>query len=415
MEVIKSVRGLKLAGLLGLVGAAACIAPSASAQPTQQPVKEYLAHWGVGTWLSRTRGVDYQAQIDLTGTPIKRDVVILYESWLGNFPYAGPHMVDNNAAMSAHISKISRDLTQFIPDVNFSGYAVIDYETWFPAWTRLLNTPSTLAADARDSDFKNDWEDHIRRNRPQVLAGLSGDAYQRALATTFDQAAQRFYLETLRECKRLRPKAKWGFYGFPYGEYYVTYAPYRDRWKALNTNEMTWMWDASDALFPHVYSVIHTVEDREPVRGRPENSPAQNAEYILENVREAVRVSRGKPVLAFVHFKHHPNAGRQWENVWVPDTVIRQNLELPKQAGAIGVVIWDFLENEQMFQQLRAAVPTKILPTMNAVAVNPAPAEGSASPKTAVAKSAPAATRLPNGQIVVGKSKSGSKVASVPN
>jgi hyaluronoglucosaminidase len=407
MNVVTSIRGLRMAGVLALAGLAASTALAQSAPP-----REYMAHWGVGTWLSRTRGVDYQAQIDLANTPIKRDVVILYESWLGNFPYAGPHLVDSNAAMQSHLLKVSRDVAAIIPDVNFSGYAVIDYETWFPVWSRLQNTPSSGGPDARDSDFKDDWEDHIKRDRPQVLAGLSGDAYQRALETTFNQAAQRFYLETLRECKRLRPKAKWGFYGFPYGEYYVTYAPYRDRWKNLNSNEMNWMFDAVDALFPHVYSVMHTVEDRQPVRNTPENSPAQNAEYIMENVREAVRVSRGKPVLAFVHFKHHPNAGAQWAGKWVPDTVIRQNLELPKQAGAIGVVIWDFLENEQQFRELRDAVPTKILPVMNAVAVMPPPA---APARIAGAPAAPRATKLPNGQVVVGKAKGAPKIANVPN
>ena len=408
-----SVVGLKGMGLLGLVAAGLATSPAALAQ-SGGASGEYMAHWAVTTWVNKTRGVDLQAQINLAGTQVKRDTVILYESWLGNFPYAGVHLTDQGDYMARHLTKVAADIARFVPDANFSGYGVIDYETWYPAWSRLANTKSDKAADARDEDFKDDWEDHIKRNRPQVLAGLSGDAYTRALAASYDQAAQRFYLQTLNECKRLRPKAKWGFYGYPYGEYYVSYAPYRDRWKAMNTNEMNWLFDASDALFPHVYSVMVTVEDRQPIRGKQENTPAQNAEYITENVKEAVRVSRGKPVLPFVHFKYHPNVGKELEGKRISDLVIRQMIQLPKLAGATGVMIWDCIESDSHFTLLRDVMAAHVVPMMNQIAVIPQ----SGAPRAAAAGSSAAATKatkLPNGQVVVGKSSKKAKIASVPN
>jgi hypothetical protein len=81
-------------------------------------------------------------------------------------------------------------------------------------------------------------------------------------------------------------------------------------------------------------------------------------------------------------------------------------LEVPKQAGAQGVVIWEFLESEAQFQEFRSVLTSKVIPQMNALAVNP----------QAPAQRAPVvATRLPNGKVVVGKSTKPTRVANVPN
>lgn len=391
MRLMNKVGAVSVLGLSGL-------ASPALAQGGQ--VNEYLISWCVTTWTSRTAGVDLQAQIDLTGTTIRRDSVILYENAFGKFPYGGPHLSENPAWMREHIAKIAVDLNRLIPDPNFNGYAVIDYETWFPDWSRLDNSTSNMGAEARDHDFKDDWEEYLRIFRPQVLRGLTGEAKERALAATFNAASQKLYLETLREGKRLRPRAKWGFYGFPAREYYVDYAPRRDAWRALNTTNMSWMHDAVDALFPSLYAVAITVEDREPRRGTMENTPAQNAAYIIENVRETVRISRGKPVLPFIHFRYHPNVGPAMEGKWITDLGMRQQLELPKQAGAKGVIIWDCIESERHFRELRDIMLTKIAPRADAVAVIPTNNNGGTR-----SRNTSTVTRLPNGRVIVNPSR----------
>lgn len=409
MKVSNRVGGRVGGRVLGLLAMGAGFAFSSVAS-AQQQTGEYQAHWAVGTWLTKTKMVDYQAQIDLSNTTIKRDTVVLYESWLGNFPYAGPHLTEQGNYMQQHLAKVQQDIAKFIPDVNFSGYAVIDYETWYPQWARLMNVKSDKAADFRDHDFKDDWEDHIKRNRPQVIAGLAGEAKERALAASYNQAAQRFYLETLRECKRLRPKAKWGYYGFPYREYYVDYLPYSSVWKQSNA-DMGWLFDAVDVVFPTVYSLFVTVEDREPSRTVQENTPARNAMYIMENTKEAIRVAKGKPVLPFIHFRYHPSV-RNFAGQIITDTVIRQMAELPKQAGAQGVMVWDCIESEAQFRELRDVVLNRFAPKIDAVAQAPMAA---GSKVAANAKAAPTATKLPNGQVVIGNSKPAKKIANVPN
>jgi len=421
-------RACALLGLAGVAAGAAMTSLPAAAQSgnqqggqSQSSSQIYQAHLVVTTWTSRTRGIDYAQQLNVQGTTIGRNAVIFYESAFGHFPYAGPHMTDNAAFMQRHLAKVAADVAAKIPDPNFNGYAVIDYEFWYPTWSRTANNRSNLALDARDTDFKDDWEEHIRATRPQVIAGLSGDAKERALASTYNQAAQKFFLDTLREAKRVRPNAKWGFYGFPSREYYVTLPAFKTRWQAHHDNELGWMFDAVDVLYPSVYQLMKLVEDREPTRNTSENSPAQNAEYILANVRESVRVSRGKPVVPFVHYRYHPNAGRELDGQWVPATSIRQQMTLPKEAGAQGVLVWDCIESEQQFRDLQRLLTQVAAPAVDPIAVLPGAnsnssrlANGRSVQPVRAAKPAVAVTRLPNGQIVVSSSKKPTQVANVP-
>jgi hyaluronoglucosaminidase len=401
-------KGAVLGGALmsGLIGAT----PAALAQGAGSAPSEYMGHWAITTWTNKVGGRDLQAQIDVSGFPIKRDTVLFYESWLGHFPHAGVHLTDQGDYMARHLAEVARDVVAVIPDANFSGYAVIDYETWFPAWSRLSNTKSEKGPDARDGDFKDDWEEHMKANRASELAGLSGNAYQQRLASTYDAAAKRFYLETLRECKRLRPKAKWGFYGYPYREYFVDYVPFSSKWREINSNDTAWIFEAADVIFPSVYPLFKTVEGRP---GPRQNTLADNARYITGNVQEAIRVSRGKPVMPFIMFKHHFNAGPDEVGKFVSDAVLRQMLELPKQAGAAGVMMWDCIESEKQFQDLRQVVMNRVGPIMTQVAVVPQ-AQQQRTAQGPAAKAQPVrATKLPSGQIVVGKSKS-KKVANAP-
>lgn len=412
---------LSLAGLSLLAPLAASPALGQGANNNQQtPARspEYVIHWAVNTWLAKTRMVDYAAQINLAGTPIKRDAVVFYEADGGLYPAGGIQMVDADAGyMQRHFQRLAQNIAAKIPDPAWNGYACIDYETWHPQWSKAQNVPSNKARDAADFDFKQDWEDHLLANRPAVLRGLTGAARENALKTSYETATHKFFLDTLREAKRLRPNAKWGFYGFPGGEYYTFWNVRADPWKAFNQNEMGWLFDAVDVLFPHVYPVKVTVEDREPRNGQ-ENTPAQNATYIKDNVAEAVRNSRGKPVLAFVHFKYHPSMPAGIAGTWVNDVSIRQQIQLPKEAGAQGVMIWDCIESEQHFRDLSALVLNRVVPKALQVATNAATSGNGGS--TAAAGSRPAAgaaVKLPNGQVIISSSSSkpaGSQ-ASVPH
>ena len=368
---------LALAGLaLSQAGLALANPPAATGSSANN---EYLAHWDVTTWTSKTKGVDLQAQIDLSKTTIVRDIVMLYESQYGKFPLAGVHMYYENSKWKAdHFAAMAKNIAVAIPDVNYSGYICIDYEQWQPNWKHQWNDPSPLALDAMDNNFKDDWEKWVKLNHPNWLAGKSGDAYQAVLESTYNEATKEFFLDTLKETKRLRPNAKVGFYCFPVREFYTDYAPRASVWHTVN-DELKWMFDAEDVIFPSTYQIMELVEGKALTPGKPQALPKDNGRYISDNVKEAVRVSQGKPVLDFIWFKYHGWLGAPLGNTPIPDTAMQQMLQLPKEAGAKGVVIWDCIQSADDFNWLKNVEIPKASKLMDSLAVKPSGGPGSSS------------------------------------
>jgi hypothetical protein len=332
----------------------------------------YWASWAVTNEVSRSRGVDWAGTVDLSRSPLRRDAVVFAAEALGRFPWGGPHQSDNEEYMVLHLAAVRRDVAAKIPDPSWSGFAVIEYDAWVPDWDSplLRNIPSKLSADAPDYDFKSDWEDYVQEAKPQALRGLSGPKRDDALRFTFNTAARDFFLATLRECKRLRPNAKWGFYGFPYREYAVNDPAPRARWVARNES-LRWMYDASDVLYPAIHAVYATVEGRPPNRAKRENRLTENAEYITSNVREAVRLAAGKPVRPIVWLRYHDNAGPSYAFKRLTPASLRQMVTLPKAAGASGVMIWDQILSPGEVRELQMLVDQQLAASLTAITVTP--------------------------------------------
>uniref|UniRef100_A0A914S6Q2 Hyaluronidase n=1 Tax=Parascaris equorum TaxID=6256 RepID=A0A914S6Q2_PAREQ len=189
---------------------------------------------------------------------------------IGLYPYykdgSDPKSIVNGGIpqrvnMVAHLRKAQKDIESAIPDSGFGGVAVLDFEAWRPLWS--LNWGSK----------------RIYKSESVLL--------------------HNFMVETIRLGIRLRPFARWGFYGFPYcnydagkkGEYECSeiFKQYNDR-LALILQEAT-------ALFPSIYLSSETETDR-------------NFRYIQAVIREAKRVSEKfepkKPVFAYTKMAYNP-------------------------------------------------------------------------------------------------------------
>jgi hypothetical protein len=374
-----------LALMLPVAFAGLAVVPGAFAQGSGGPTSggatsgEFTVSWIVTTHGGRSRGVDWQSQIDLSSTEFRRDSVIFYESALGNFPHDGPQISDNPAYMASHLAKVRRDVAAQVPDANFSGYAVIDYEGWVASWN------SRFMLDRN----KQLWEAYLLRDKPQVLRGLSGAARQAQLVLTYNAAARDFFVATINECKRLRPNAKWGYYGYPLHEYYVNDRAFKDRWKAVN-QELSWLYDVSDVLYPHAYSFFVTVEGRQPDRARRENAPSENEQAILENVAESVRLAAGKPVRVFVWPRYHDSTGpAAWR--LVNEVNLQHMLQLPKLAGAQGIMFWDCIQSPAELVELRTLVQGRASELINGVVV-----------RSDLAAAAVAGSSVPSGSLASG-------------
>lgn len=344
--------------------------PPPSAEGGARSGFEYL--WLVTTQPSEARqGRDWSARVDFHGAPIVRDrAVILYARHLGNFPVGGLHQIFGRpGALEAHVIKIESDLAWMIPDPNYDGLAVIDYERWDVIWERTANVQSDLGPDDRDEDYRDDWRDYLLSREPDLMQRLSRPEQRDYFKRTWEEAARTFFLATINECKRLRPRAKWSFYGYPSRMYDRRETPagvfgYGDlTHEASRVNDtLGWLWEAMDAVTPNVYQPRYTVADRRPREGAPENTPEQNREFIRTNVAEALRLARGKPVYVHIWACYDQAAGPGLHRTFVNDINMRQQLEVPAEAGANGVLIWHHLDGEERFRELQSYVRTTLAP-----------------------------------------------------
>ena len=144
--------------------------------------------------------------------------------------------VPQKADLAAHGAAIMEQLPSWIPEPEWAGNAVLDFEAWNPIW-RL-----------------NAEQNGGKHNRYQLYSiALVGAAHpewsaeqKEAVARAeFEPAAMAFMVETLRICRELRPNARFGFYGMPLG---LGANPEYDRY----AQQLLPIWQNSGAMYPSI-------------------------------------------------------------------------------------------------------------------------------------------------------------------
>lgn len=352
----------------GVFFGGACTTVTASSSSPPPPRQGYTVHANVTTnpRFERETGVTWHDQLDYGELPIRTDVVIFYAHRLGDFPREGPQEVAQDPEwMDRHLTRIRRHVPLQIPDPNFSGIAVIDYEHWNVQWDRA------------SEENQDRWRDHISQTRPGFYS-LSADAQEQLLRVTYDAAARDFYLATINECRELRPNARWGFWSYPKpmpapgagmsdGDDRLSIDDVRD----LN-DELEWLWNAVDVLLPHINARWYTRPDGESINRRHgENTESENHERIMNHVGEAVRLAGGtKEVYAYFWVRYvdsnlQRRGGRARQ--LVNDINLRQGLTVPKAAGANGVIIWEGIRSHKVFSEFQSLIQTRLAPIVDQV------------------------------------------------
>jgi hyaluronoglucosaminidase len=135
----------------------------------------------------------------------------------------------------------------------------------------------------------------------------------------FNAAARTFWTESLRLCKKMRPKGVWGWYNYPV-----------DAWAATFT-ELRWLYDEVTALFPSIYLYMHDA--------------AANARYVdqvlneTRQVREDVRRRSGRalPTYTFAWLDYDVSPPRGY----LSEADIQSELVRGATRWALsGVILW---------------------------------------------------------------------------
>ena len=200
--------------------------------------------------------VDWAQRVEFDEAPIRKDIYIFYQQFLGHYPQCGLHYLYLHPEVRAdHLNKIVRDIQERLP-ANFDGYVCIDYECWNILWERLVNNPNPSGKpDDLDSDYKDDWRDWIKSSHPE-WSSLSPAEQEELRRVTYNDAAKDFIMSTFQKCKELRPKAKWGYFdghgtiygGTPFGV--IGYPPDGRAAASQLNDKAKWFFEVQDVIFP---------------------------------------------------------------------------------------------------------------------------------------------------------------------
>ncbi|XP_068129737.1 hyaluronidase-1-like [Hyperolius riggenbachi] len=246
--------------------------------------KPFIAIWNAPTQQCKNR---YKIDLDLSVFDIVantnetlsgQNVTIFYHTHLGYYPYVtddGESVnggVPQNQSLKRHLLKATDDIMRLIPNKDFQGLGVIDWENWRPQWDR------NWASKAIYRDKSVELVKKLHPDWPIDLLKKKGKE-------EFDGGAKSFMTETVLMTQQVRPNGLWGYYLFP-DCYNYDYKQHPDKYTGkcpdveIKRNDyIQWMWKYSTALFPSIY-----LEDV--------LQSTQNAKkYVHHRLKEATRVA----------------------------------------------------------------------------------------------------------------------------
>ncbi|XP_035696340.1 hyaluronidase-1-like [Branchiostoma floridae] len=290
------------------------------------PSRPFLAVWNLPTINCDAKfGVDINPDsYNIVTNPGQRwngsYMTIFSYNRLGLYPYynnsrpvrGGVPQVVN---ITAHLAKAAEDIVAIIPDPDFQGLAVIDWEKWKPVWHR------------NEIIYKNASRELVEKRHPdwpkEKIEAVSKEEFETAARTMFE--------ETILLARKLRPKGLWGYYHFP--------ACYNDRKRKHTTgyicpeeekefnNQIQWLFRDSTVIYPSIY-LTHRFASTE-----------DSQRLVYFRIKEAFRMAASRteqnvPVYAYTRFSY-VDTGEYLTKADLMNT-IGQTANL----GADGIVIW---------------------------------------------------------------------------
>jgi hyaluronoglucosaminidase len=250
--------------------------------------------------------------------------------------------------LSAHIAKLKLDIDNangcatcgtYSLDPDFDGLGVLDWEFWDFAWSRMKLGGWDASNDIR-----------VNTSIALVLAdhpGMPLDQAEVEAGKRWDVAVKSFIEATLAALHKLRPKGKFGFFGYPDcgghraapGEPLGCSASFR----AVNDNELGWLWSTSSALYPSYYVSTPGQYPRANVTHQ------SNQAGVDVSVAEAVRVADFAPVrqrpqiFLYGRASYYHEQARAWsqnESGLLQQPDLETTIARPAAHGIDGVVLW---------------------------------------------------------------------------
>ncbi|XP_071491505.1 hyaluronidase-like [Diadema antillarum] len=241
------------------------------------------------------------------------------------------------ANITAHLEKATVDILNYIPDPNFDGIGMIDWEKWLPHM--ILNGTNKY----REFSIA-----HVRNLHPDW-----DDATITSVATLEWMQGTRLFLEsTVKLAMQLRPKALWGFYHYPYCPVIrMDNRTFCDERMVEFNDKLMWMFNETTAMYPSIYikpSKLHGIDT------------------VIPTLREAFRMRElsSDPkgvVLSYTRFNY---TGTSY---YFTLEDLNATILTSAEFGTHGVVFWGSVQddgNRQTCLELRDYIETALGPTL---------------------------------------------------
>ncbi|XP_054464580.1 LOW QUALITY PROTEIN: glyco_hydro_56 domain-containing protein [Anoplopoma fimbria] len=261
-------------------------------------------------------------------------VAVFYEDKLGNYPY----FIDKDTPVNGglpqhtrldnHLQKTQQDLEAALPAPRYLGLGVLRWAEWVPQWSRSRERQAMYLEASRNllKSFFPNWTPEEVEKWSQV---------------DFEAAAQSVMTETLREVKRLRPKALWGvspypscYNGDPAQTMLANYTGQCPATEMALNDELLWLWKRCSALYP-----LLTLE-------KLQSGSSGASLYLSSQIREALRVSSltgsvsDLPVFPLVKSVYAST------NTFLSQADLVSTIGESAAMGTAGVVIWEKSETK---------------------------------------------------------------------
>ncbi|XP_045540103.1 uncharacterized protein LOC106714963 [Papilio machaon] len=299
---------------------------------TVRSQKPFNVYWNVPTMQCKSKKIPFNNLYEKYGiiqnandSFLGEKVAILYDPGLfpallknetsGKFKFRNGG-VPQEGNITSHLDAFRSTVEKSIPDEKFDGIGIIDFESWRPVFRQNFGVLVPYKDVSVQIEKKLHWW------WPNTW--LQEEAKDR-----FEEAARQFMQSTVSVAKQLRPRARWGYYGFPYCFNVATNNPGEacPANVVRENNQIKWLWSESTALYPSIYSSVNLTSKQLTwlVRGR---------------VSEAARVKGGgggggggAPILPYFWFRYR-DAGFMTEQDL--DTVLKTLYK----SEASGFIIW---------------------------------------------------------------------------
>ena len=194
--------------------------------------------------------------------------------------------------ITLHVALLEAGIARWLPDPDYDGNAVFDFEDWTPVWGQNTGGGSWHSRKYQDESVAMVRAEHPTWTDAQVRA---------AAEAAFEAAAIDWFATSLETGRRLRPRAKWGFYGLPQGKWggcdFALFPAKRadgcgyanaalgPKLRADN-DKLARVWAASSGLFPSVY-----FPPQPPIVMNESVWQWVNYQYALDTTRETIRLA----------------------------------------------------------------------------------------------------------------------------